>query len=162
MIFFNKSKTIIAHLALLLLLQSSSLHTKVTDINEEAGLNAVFSSEHDTIIMATSDHCHWCIQTKPHFIQLEEKYESKVKFYSVNGYKSGLQKFLNGFTMNGKHLSTNMLKTLKKHHALGEHQTLEVPGYPIFLYVKHGKIVDIHIGGCSKELLEKFIEKNHK
>lgn len=163
MIFFNKNKTIFLSLLFSSLLQSPYfLHAEVIHIAEEKHLEGIFNSEYEAIIMATSDHCHWCIQTKPHFTDLEKQYGKKIKFYSVNGNKTHLQKFLDSFTSNGNHLAKNMLTSLKKHRALGDHKTVQIPGYPTFLYVKHGKIVDIHIGGCSKETLEKIIEKNHK
>jgi len=161
MIFLKNQKTIFFYYACIALLQTSlPLKADVIDINQAEQLAKIFESQSDIILMGTSEHCHWCIQTKPHFIDLEKLYASKVNFYSVNGYKIKLQKFLSDFTINANHLSTNVLKTLKKHHALGEHQTLQIPGYPTFLYIKHGKIIDIHIGGCSKEVLEKFIKKN--
>ncbi len=163
MIFSDYTKTLSLSLLFFSFLQTSStLDAKVIEVAEEKELAAIFESKHDTIIMSTSDYCHWCTKTKPHFIELEEQYKSKVKFYSINYSKTKLQSFLHDFTLNGNHLTKETIKALKKQGALGINDTLHIPGNPTFLYIKHGKIVDIHIGGCDLETLEKFIKKNHK
>ena len=163
MIFFQRNTTAITYLFFFLVIQTTSfINTQIIDIKEEKDLAAIFKSKHDTIIMGTSDHCHWCIQTKPHFTQLEEQFGAKIKFYIVNGYSSKLQSFLHDFTHKGNHITEKLMKKLKNQNAVGPHDTLQIPGYPTFLYLKHGKIVDIHIGGCPLVTLEKFIEKNHK
>ena len=161
MIFSNYTKTISSYLLLFSLLQtSSSLDAKVIEISQEKDLAKIFESKHDTIIMGNMNHCSWCHRTKPHFTQLEEQYSS-IKFYSIDGPQAKLQAFLYDFTQDGNHLDKGMISVLKKQRSLGLNNTLQIPGYPVFLYLKHGKIVDIHIGGCDFETLEKFIKKNH-
>lgn len=163
MIFFKKNTPLFLACLFFTSLQISSiLHANVSEISEENKLTKIFESHHDTIIMSSSNHCHWCEKTKPHFIALAEKYSSKINFYIVNYSQTKLQKFLNDFTHDGAHLTHEVMKLLKKSGALSAHKSLSIPGNPTFLYLKHGKIVDIHIGGCDLETLEKFIKKNHK
>ena len=163
MIFFKKNTTVYLHLLCFAFLQTTSfLGAQVTEISEENQLSELFSSKHDTVVMCTMNHCSWCIKTKPHFTQLEERYAAKIKFYTINGPQAKLQSFLYDHTENGKHLGKHMIKALKRNRALGMNDTIQIPGYPTFLYIKHGKIIDIHVGGCSLETLEEFIENNHK
>ena len=163
MIFFNKTKTLSLSFLFFTLLQTSfSLLSETIEIAQEKDLAEIFQSKHDTIIMASMNHCSWCIKTKPYFTQLAEQYTSKIKFYSINGPQSKLQQFLLDFTQDGNHIKHDMINVCKKRGCLGINNTLHIPGYPIFLYLIHGKIIDIHIGGCDLETLEKFIKKNHK
>ena len=160
---FKKTNYLSLSFLLFSFLQTSSfLYAKTVEIAEESELAQIFTSKHDTIIMASMTYCSWCNKTKPYFIQLEAQYTSKINFYIINGPQTRLQNYLHDFTHEGKHLTKEMLEKLKKQHALGVNNTLHITGYPVFLYLKHGKIVDIFIGGCSLETLETFIKKNHK
>ncbi|NBX77985.1 hypothetical protein EBQ93_01330, partial [bacterium] len=56
-------------------------------------------------------------------------------------------------------LSSSAKSIAQKKELLSAEETLQIPGYPTFLFIKEGQLQNIQVGGCSKEDLENQIKK---
>jgi thiol-disulfide isomerase/thioredoxin len=131
----------------------------ITEITLEDVLVSTLHAKDSTIIMGYMHHCSWCVSTKPHFNALAKQYASKMKFYSVNGPQLNSAQHLNTFTTDQKHIGKHILPKIKRQRLLGMNEGIQIPGYPIFICIKRGEIVNIHVGGCSLEILEELIKE---
>lgn len=143
--------------------QSHENHkNSVKTIESEDGLTAALTNKKTTVIMCSMQGCGWCIKMKPLFEELAPQF-SDVHFYTVDGRASHLSKHVT--QLSSKHetkkswLSSSAQSAARKKQLLTADETLQIPGFPTFLFIKDGQLQNIQVGGCSQEELEKQIKQ---
>ena len=138
-------------------------HTNsVKNIESEDGLTAALTNKKTTVIMCSMQGCGWCTKMKPIFSELAPQFPN-AQFYTVDGRASNLSKHIAQLSL--KHeskkpwLSSSAKSIAQKKELLSAEETLQIPGYPTFLFIKEGQLQNIQVGGCSKEDLENQIKK---
>lgn len=88
-----------------------------------------------TIIKTYSENCPFCTMIAPKFekIASNQKYNKRISFAQANGKSLQIHKHVPAKS-NGKY---------------------KIPGYPTFIFINNGNIVDLLIGGDEKKLLDK-------
>ena len=116
------------HFAELASVQSLVKKTGTVDIVTEDQLLQYFDKDARVVIMTYMHHCPFCNMIKPEFEKLAKKYGHKnMTFAQANG----------------------PLLNLHKHVERETEKKLSIPGYPNFIFIKHGKIKK-SIGGIGR------------
>lgn len=109
----------------------------ISPINTVDQLLDILDSKKPTIIKTYSERCPFCSMIAPTF----EKIANQSKYKAIAFHKA-----------DGKALEAHKHVS---HKSDGKHK---IPGYPTFIFIHKGNIVDLLIGGDEKKLTEK-IEK---
>lgn len=92
------------------------------------------TAQKPTVIMGTMDYCYFCKKAEPIFKKHAQKYPN-IDFYITNGPR------------------TNMAQHVHKE----SDNKIKIRGYPAFIFIKNGKIID-HLLGINIEQLEQKIK----
>ncbi len=102
---------------------------------QEALQNLLTNNSEPSVIFFHMNRCGWCTKMKPTYDAVAINPEfADLQFYSVNGPELQAQDIL--------------------HDAID----VKVTGYPLFVFMNHGKFVDKQIGGSSPEVFEHKIK----
>jgi len=105
--------------------------------------------------------CGWCTKMKPLFEELAPQF-CDVHFYTVDGRAANLSKHVTQLSSKDgskKSWLSSSAKSIAQKKELLTDDTLQIPGFPTFLFIKDGQLQNIQVGGCSKEELEKQIKQ---
>ncbi len=115
----------------------------LTTIATEDELLTILENNKPTVIMGFMDHCNHCNTIAPEFEKMaHDKKYNHITFMKANGH--------------GPH----GLK-IHKHVARESKNKFTIPGYPSFIFINHGKIVNVLIGG-DKDKLEQHLKQFKK
>lgn len=134
----RKTRSILYIASILLVSSIISTATPIKTVDTEDEFLDIIDQKKPAIIMGSMDHCSHCKNIDPTFETLAKKHK-KISFYKANGPSIKMHEHV-------------------KRESKGKFQ---IPGYPVFIFIKNKRIASVLIGGAP-ESLESAIKEFEK